>query len=425
MKLCLFQPQSFYPVQPHFKALAKTFPQLVADLDLDESNYCVYVRGISQEILSEYISREKVTHFLISSITATFPDAINAAEEAKAAGCITVVGGIFPSTNAETIQRHFSCFDFIVVGMPTRSLLSNILSAQQFPSILYYPRHYNINAIFLKHAHSRHFKNVFKDDPLCYEITNGCVHDCSFCTLRAAWGTGVLHTRNMSLVKQELNEISKTWRKLKIIDDDILQRRKFLSELSLYGQFDQVIVETRVDRLTKKSVAQLKSFGVTHVLFGVETLDEALLKSINKSQDPRGWEKRVFDAIDLCRSAKIVARPVVMLTAPDMSTAYLSDLVRKIRDWKPRNGVEILFAFYTVHPGCARDRNDGVYLTNDLSKFDHLHLVFLPRGYQRVAIPTILELYQLLVNETESSTFNPPVEETEIVVDRFKCFIQP
>lgn len=62
--------------------------------------------------------------------------------------------------------------------------------------------------------------DCYRNDPVCYEITFGCVYNCNFCSLRRIWNAGVCSHRSVEVVRSDLKRLANR-QILKIIDDDI------------------------------------------------------------------------------------------------------------------------------------------------------------------------------------------------------------
>lgn len=400
--LCLVQPSSEYQVFSHKYALALTFPYLIKILKLDEKfRLSLYVEGRSKKAFADYLQEERPCFIFVTANTATFPNAVKLAEVAKAQGCCVILGGLFATMNAEVISTHYACFDRIIKGVPWGDFFDN------FPSekIVEGRRQYDINFEISNILNSPLF-DCYRNDPICYEITFGCVYNCSFCSLRHIWGTGICSRRSAEVVCSDINRLSGR-HTLKIIDDDILQSPHILEKCDFRSSFKKVIAETRIDRINKQSISALKTLGVTHLIMGVESFESELLVSSLKSHS-NNWAEKVFSAIELCSQYQIVARPVLQVLYPEMSKNYLRNILPYIKDWTPKNNVEVFFSFFTPHPGLELSKGMASnLLTNNLSDFDHLHPVYMPKGYDVDDVKKVLYDYNQLVDITESVNFNP------------------
>lgn len=199
---------------------------------------------------------------------------------------------------------------------------------------------------------------------------------------------------------------------MKIIDDDFFQSIGSIEKVSIKNGFKEIIAQTRPDRINASSISTAKVFGVSHLIFGVETLTLNFLKSAEKTSSNE-WESLAFKAIEICLTYGIGPRPILMIAAPLTDLSYLKYLKNTIKDWKVSNGIEVLFSFFTPHPGLKLPIDKKRFITNDLRKFDHVNLVYLPKSYRKNDRYKILENYHEMVETTESHRFNPNIDVHE------------
>jgi len=415
--LCLVQPSSGYQVASHQYALALTFPYLIKLLKLDERfHLSLYVEGRTARAFPEFLQEERPCLVFITANTATFPNAVRLAEMAKEQGCRVILGGPFATMNARVISDHYACFDKIVKGAPPADFFDRSPSER----IVEGRRQYDIDFEIGKVLNLPLF-DCYRNDPVCYEITFGCVYNCNFCSLRHIWGTGICSHRSAEVVRSDIKCLSGR-DTLKIIDDDILQSPHILEECDFRSSFRKVIAETRIDRVNELSVATLRASGVTHLIMGVESFESELLVSSSKSRS-NSWTEKVFRAIELCSRNHIVARPVLQVLYPGMSKNYLRNILPYVKDWIPKNNVEVFFSFFTPHPGLELSKGLLPHLlTNDLSDFDHLHPVYMPEEYDVGDVEKVLHDYNQLVDVTESVEFNPYVYSLGKYKKEFEVF---
>ena len=113
-----------------------------------------------------------------------------------------------------------------------------------------------------------------------------------------------------------------------------------------------------------------------------------------------------------------------MIAAPLTDLSYLKYLKNTIKDWKVSNGIEVLFSFFTPHPGLNLPIDKKRFITNDLRKFDHVNLVYLPKSYRKNDRYKILEYYHEMVETTESHRFNPNIDVHENFYERYDVFFK-
>ncbi len=418
-KVCLVQPSNEYQVSVHRHALALTFPYLIHYLSLDD-NYklSLYVEDKSKVSFQQFLIDEKPYYVLITTNTATFPNAVKLANIAKEHNCFVILGGIFASMNIEIISKNYSCFDKIVRGLPDIDLFEN--SSRK--KIIKGKSKYDINFRLSDILNSSLF-DCYRNDPVCYEITFGCAYNCNFCSLRYIWDIGICSNRTSDIVINDLNQL-RNKDSLKIIDDDVLQSQDVLSKCNFGEKFKKIIAETRIDRINERSIFILKQFGVTHLIMGVETFDNQNLLSSSKTTSKK-WVEKAFRAIDLCNKYGIVARPVLQVFYPEMPKNYLKKITPYINDWTPKNNIELFFSFFTPHPGLNVSRGISKNLiTNNLSKFDHLNPVYMPNGYNMNDVYDVLFDYNILIDHTESIKYNPHIFTTGEKIKEYDIFFK-
>lgn len=180
MRICFVQPDTDYQIEKNRHALALTFPQLISDLEIAETNFCVFVAGKNKLPFTEFILINKIAHVFITSITSTFPYAVEFAKMAKSLNCVTVLGGLFPSINYQTIINNFSCFDCVIAGKPNSSVLSKLQSMPLTNPIIcdtYSNYKKSLGEIII----DKRFREIYSEhDTVCYELANGCTYNCSF-----------------------------------------------------------------------------------------------------------------------------------------------------------------------------------------------------------------------------------------------------
>ena len=421
MKICLVQPNTSYQITKHRYAFALTFPQMVANLGLRECDYEVYVGGKTLEPYECFLKTNRITHVFITSITSTFPQAVCYAKKAKELGCVTALGGIFASSVSRTIADNFTCFDYICVGRASENFLDLLNTGETLarPAIFKSKAQDNMTAPLGEIMTNNKFTAVYdKKGPVCYELTQGCLFNCSFCTLRNAFGVGI-RKRNRCAVEHDLVKL-RHWESLKLIDDDIFQSLDILSDFSCRS-FKQVIAEARIDHISESFLSIAQQFGVTHLITGIEAFDGQFLNESRKTGSTH-WEKTINFVLNACEKYDIVLRPVIMMNYPGFTINHARGILRSVKGWTPENHIELLMSFYTPHPGLKL--YNGELLTNDLQYFDHLNMVYKPDSIRYEEMPDLIEVYNEIVSLTESEDYNPPIKEITHFLDEYQCFFK-
>ena len=423
MKICFVQPETDYQIEINRYALAVTFPQLISDLNLENTDYCVYIFGKAKCDFENFLVKNRPTHVFITAITSTFPYAEEIAGICQAHGCTVVLGGLFASISYPEILENFPVFDFVISGKPDKTVLSLIEKKPTSPVHLAFKGVSDYSKRLGDIITDERFLGYYTDeDTVCYELTNGCHYNCSFCTMRRAFPDSRPCPRPLDVARDDLETLSRHFHKLKLIDDDIHNSLDMLRELDL-SAFDEVIAETRLDKLSESSARVLHEAGITHLIVGVESLDPAFLKHSNKAA-ARGWRKRAEAAIELCKKYHIQLRPVVMITNECTTIESLEALEGFLVGWTPENNVELLCSFYTPHPGVGSAEDYRGLVTTDLRYFDHLHIVWVPPMIGRENMDRLIESYGKIVALTDSHKFNPVLEVPTEMPDKYSCFFK-
>lgn len=301
-----------------------------------------------------------------------------------------------------------------------REALETILNRKRdkTPSIIYIPKKDIFNKPLWPIMLNPVFQSAFDNNLyVCYELGSGCTYDCSFCTLRKAFGS-IYRPRELNVIQQDLYHLATIWSKLKLIDDDIYQSRNVLAKLD-FSQFKEIIIETRINHLDDEFLKICKSKGITHIITGIESFSNDVLIGLNKTPK-KNWNYCIERAIDLCNKYSIILRPVIMINPPNTSEKDLDELIIETEQWVPENNIEVLISMYTPHPGMIYPH--GILLSNDLSLFDHLHLVFIPQSLQETAPAKIMCVYEQIVAQTHSRHFNPYVNYKQNFIGEYAPF---
>lgn len=416
--ICFVQPNNEYQVRANKIALSLTFPQLICNLGLS-TNYCVYIDGLASISFDDYIENKCVTHVFITCITSTFPRAVELSRIAKRHGCITVLGGIFATINHSKIALNYDCFNYIIQGGISSDFIDFLeKKTPESPLVLAFQRQDCFSLPLSPIMLSSEFIDVFDEDYfVCYELGNGCMYNCSFCTLRKAFGRQ-FRQRDPQIIQEDLSNLATKWHRLKLIDDDIYPSWSILSKLDLSG-FDEIIVETRINHLTEEFLSLCKAQGITHIISGVEAFNNSSLNYLNKSAD-KYWGSAVQSSVELCDKYGIMLRPVVMLNPPFAQESDLLDIIEQTKNWQPEHHVELLLSLFTPHPGMPLPK--GKLLTNYLPDFDHLHLVYVPASLSKLKNTRLIEYYNYIVAQTKSESFNPSIKIRIGMFDEYKPF---
>ena len=126
----------------------------------------------------------------------------------------------------------------------------------------------------------------------CTVITSrGCPYGCLFCSASRMFGRKVRY-RTPGLVVDEIEGIKRdfSFREINIVDDTFTVNHDHVREICeeiLRRNLDIIwTVYARVDNMTEELVALMKRAGCRMMLFGIESADEGILKTIGKGITP-------------------------------------------------------------------------------------------------------------------------------------------
>lgn len=171
--------------------------------------------------------------------------------------------------------------------------------------------------------------------PCNLTTSRGCPYGCIFCSGRRMFGRKV-RFRHPRLVVDEMEIIHKElgFEKMNIVDDTFTvnhrHARNICEEIMRRNLHIQWTVFARVDTITQDLVELMHEAGCTHLLFGVESGSEQILKTINKGitvDDVRRGVKLTSEA-----GIKVFASFILGLPGESPETARQSvELAQELR----------------------------------------------------------------------------------------------
>ena len=158
--------------------------------------------------------------------------------------------------------------------------------------------------------------------------SRGCFWTCAFCTE----ATGKTFQRSFENVRQEIEQLRPLGYEAIFFDDSTFTnlvatttqrgnegaaRRAFLSELLKYLRETEWKwgCETRIDQVDKSVLYQLKKAGCSYIYFGVESVNDGMLRDMHKGQR----RNRVQSTLDAVEEVGLRIGLSLMFCAPNMS----------------------------------------------------------------------------------------------------------
>jgi len=228
---------------------------------------------------------------------------------------IVVLGGVHPSTMYSQLFEYFSDYiDFIIQSEgeePFYKLCNALESVQDCKSIsgLVYKdgNSFKANPVMEKVSnlddlpmpdYSYASKRI-KDTEFAYLITSrGCPVNCSFCSTSSFWGQNI-RVNSPQRVGEEIGYVKSLGAKRFFFYDDTfnlgIERTIKLAEI-LKEKKIEYSISCRVRPVSEEMIAKLVESGCKHITWGVESLSDKILKTIEK----KITREDVKNAFDIC-----------------------------------------------------------------------------------------------------------------------------
>jgi len=318
----------------------------------------------------------------ITAMTAQADRAYQIADRFREIGVRVIMGGIHPTMLPLEAKKHA---DSVVIG-EVEGLWKQILadfennSFQEFyqdtspPDLqeLIIPKWDNINM----KPYVKRIGDKLPTMPLF--ASRGCFFDCTFCSIHQVYRKS-FRTKPISHVLKEIDSIN--GRYYFFVDDGIACNFDYTRELF------KALIPKKIIWLMQISTTILKSpdlielagqSGCNLLLFGIESFNKNILKSINKDfNHPETYEELFARA----RRAGIIPCPTFIFGFDEDTL----DQFKLTMDFLKKNKMETAhFAILTPFPGTKmyQEMNDaGRILTNNWSIYDSLHFVFQPKNF--------------------------------------------
>jgi len=206
-------------------------------------------------------------------------------------GCITVAGGPHVAVMRRQIEK-FDFIDHLVIGdgeYAWKEIVGN-RDKEDGPKRTIRQLVSNLDELPLpaweKIRTSRYSKNR-----ISVVLGRGCDGKCTFCS--AWWVNGAYRHHSGEWLLEHLNKIARhSHSKILIFQDDCLTNTDsgYDALVTALRQFRKrhkwkFIGTTRIDRITKEQVFELKSLGFVQLAFGIENGSQEILEKINKQTD--------------------------------------------------------------------------------------------------------------------------------------------
>lgn len=365
----------------------------------------------------------------VGACTAEAPGAMDVMEIAKEMEKITVMGGLFPTFNAEAVLRTGNV-DFIVNGEGETGL-SKLISAldgkgdlkdvKGIVSIKDGEIIRNGDKELIKYLDSIplpaydlvDMKEYAKLSPAAIYAARGCPMSCEFCTLNELWEYRY-RRRSFENVLEELAIFKEAgFDRVHFKDETITLNKKWCGEL--FEEIENADLgmsykaKSRVDGLSQELLMKMMGAGVDTIHSGIESISQRSLDGMAKQVR----SKNIVDAFDLMLGNGCQVNPVYMVGWVGETPEDLAENVKFMKETGKRDGVITYVSFITPHPGSNLERNlsDGLrILSTDLSRYTHKQPVAVPISLGENGLQLMVDAYHEVGEACEMVKYNPKID---------------
>ena len=218
--------------------------------------------------------------------------------------------------------------------------------------------------------------------------TRGCPSKCTFCD-KAVFGC-TYRERRPSNVLDEVEELIYKFgaKELKFFDDNFTLNKKRLFKICDGFKKRKMDIEwsclTKANLVSKEILTKMKKAGCWQVLFGLESGDSRILKSLNKGITLKQSEK----AVRLAKKIGLSTRTDFLMGVPGENFYTLKKTLRFAKKLNPSFAH---FNKFTPYPGTKiydKLAQEGYKFdfNNCYSPYDHSHSIYSPKGISKTQL---------------------------------------
>lgn len=199
--------------------------------------------------------------------------------------------------------------------------------------------------------------------------SRGCFSDCNYCHSTKMWGPTVRY-HSIARVLREIEALRGRHgvRFIRFFDDIFTADAQRVKTLT--GHFRRMKLRwccsTRIDLLNEEIILDLKKGGNRFVAIGLETINDRLLKVINKHTT----REETVRKLELCRKHGLKVMGLFILGLPTETREESLETIEFVRRWPFFFAV---FSMFTPYPGTNfwHMLKDSPYIEKDFSKYAH------------------------------------------------------
>lgn len=231
--------------------------------------------------------------------------------------------------------------------------------------------------------------NQYKRLPVATMIASrGCPYNCAFCNSTAIW-TRMYRIRSVENVIQEIKQLVRDYgvKTISFWDDILGINKEWLNEFCdrlLEEKIDIIwSCSFRVDNADRQILKKMKQAGCWCIFYGVETIDQEILKAINK----RVTVEQITNALKLTKEAGIEIKANLILGLPGETPERVKKILKILCKLNPDY---VKFNVLTPYPETVlyneiKDGKWGKIMNESYDKLTGYFATFLPFGYKDLA----------------------------------------
>jgi radical SAM superfamily enzyme YgiQ (UPF0313 family) len=309
----------------------------------------------------------------ITAITGTAPRAYELARLFRARDIPVVLGGVHPTLMPQEAARYA---DSIVVGYAEESWPQLLRDFAAGRMLRRYDQSPQLNLSGLPFPRRDLYPSGMVNVAETIEATRGCIFQCEFCVVPAAWGTRPLQKPVGDVVAdlRQMRARRAIFLDLNLIADVSYARELFAALIPLKMRWAGLVTTTIA--WDEELLDLAARSGCRGLLIGFESLDQNALdeskKSFNMRKDYRLVVERIHD-----RGIAIMGCFVFGFDADTLETFERTvDFVMETRIDLPRYAIAVPFPATGLF---RRLKAENRILTEDWSLYDGQHVVYEPK----------------------------------------------